>query len=185
MDKSRLDEVTDLMGKLTPETKDALVVARIKEKQVLESNTGENLLNFTGAAGSNPVQVITGTKAKKKLMYDDKPPVPRSSFENMASATDISSQKAKLISREFRSSQGRSSIESGFEKGLSSGEKVLKKHFTTKYIDLEVVKEKVVVKERKKVVYCHDLSGFANYVKEDRGISEDIEVDQKIVEPNL
>ena len=90
MDKSRLDEVTDVMGKLTPKTKDALVVARIKEKQVLESNTGENLLNFTGAAGSNPVQVITGTKAKKKLMYDDKPPVPRSRFENMASATDIS-----------------------------------------------------------------------------------------------
>ena len=42
MDKSRLDEVTDVMGKLTPKTKDALVVARIKEKQVLESNTGEN-----------------------------------------------------------------------------------------------------------------------------------------------
>ena len=38
---------------------------------------------------------------------------------------------------------------------------------------------------RKKVVYCHDLSGFANYVKEDRGISEDIEVDQKIGKPNF
>ena len=88
LDKSRLDEVTDLMGKLTPETKDALEDARIKEKQVLESNTGENPLSFTGAAGGNPVQVITGTKAKKKLMYDDKPPVPRSTFENMASATD-------------------------------------------------------------------------------------------------
>ena len=97
----------------------------------------------------------------------------------------ISNQKAKLIAREFRSSQGRSSIEFGFEEGLSSGKKVLKKYFKTKYIDLEVVKEKVVVKERKKVVYCHDLSGFANYVKEDRGISEDIEVDQKIVEPNF
>ena len=51
MDKSRLDEVTDVMGKLTPKTKDALVVARIKEKQVLESNTGENPLTLKRLAG--------------------------------------------------------------------------------------------------------------------------------------
>ena len=185
LDKSRLDEVTEMMDKLTPKTKDALVVARIKEKQNIESMAHEDPISFTGAAGGAPVQVITGTKAKKKLMYDDKPPVPRSTFENMASATDISNQKAKIIAREFRISQGRSSIEPGFEEGLSSQKKVLKKYFTTKYINLEVVKEKLVVKERKKVVYCHDVSGFANHVKEDRGITDDIEVDQKIGKPNF
>ena len=180
LDQSRLSEVTDLMGKLTPKTKDMLVVARIKEKQVVESKTHEDPISFTGAAGGTPVQVITGTKAKKKLMYDDKPPVPRSTFENMASSTDLSNQKAKTIAREFRLSQGKTSIEAGFAEGLAAGPKVLKKYFTTKYIDLEIKKENLVVKERKKLVYCHDLSGFANYVKEDRGITEDIEVDQKI-----
>ena len=113
-------------------------------------------------------------------MYDDKASVPRSTFENMASATDLSNQKAKTVAREFRLSQGKTSIEAGFAEGLAAGPKVLLKYFTTKYVDLEIMKEKVYVKEKKKVVYCHDLQGFANHVKEDRGITEDIEVDQKI-----
>ena len=32
LDKSRVDDVTEMMGKLTPKTKNALVVSRIKEK---------------------------------------------------------------------------------------------------------------------------------------------------------
>ena len=42
LDKNRMDDVTEMMGKLTPKTKDALVVARIKEKQVLEQKSIED-----------------------------------------------------------------------------------------------------------------------------------------------
>ena len=73
-------------------------------------------------------------------------------FEAMAAATDISNKKAKIIAREFRTCEGRTSIEAGFEKTLAIEPKVIKKYFTTKYIDLEVIKEKAVVKERKKIV---------------------------------
>ena len=79
----------------------------------------------------------------------------------MASATDISNSKAKAMAKEFRSSQGRTSIESSFEKSLSIDPKVIKKYFKMIYIDLEVMKEKVVVKERKKLVYCYNLLGYA------------------------
>ena len=48
-------------------------------------------------------------------------------------------------------------------------------------MDLEVVnKDKEVVIERKKVVYCHDLVGYAEHIKKERGITEDIVVEQKI-----
>ena len=65
LDQSRLEDVTDLMGKLTPKTKDALVVARIKEKQVVESKTYEDHIYFTGASGGAPLQVITGSWPKR------------------------------------------------------------------------------------------------------------------------
>ena len=102
---------------------------------------GVPVIAQTLGANTHPCWAITGTKAKKKLMYDDKPPVPRSTFENMASSTDLSNQKAKTIAREFRLSQGKTSIEAGFAEGLAAGPKVLKKYFTTKYIDLEIKKE--------------------------------------------
>ena len=180
LDKSRVDDVTEMMGKLTPKTKDALVVARIKEKQDLEHKTAEDPLSFHSATGGAPVQVITGTKAKKKLLYDNKAPVAKSTFEAMAAATDISNKKAKIIAKEFRASEGKTSIEAGFEKTLAIEPAVIKKYFTTKYIDLEVIKEKVVVKDRKKIVYCHHLPGYTTHVKEERGITEDVAVDQKI-----
>ena len=45
---------------------------------------------------------------------------------------------------------------------------------------MEVIKEKVVVIERRKLVYCHDLPGFSNYIKEKRGITQDVEVTQTL-----
>ena len=180
LDKSRVQDITEMMSTLTPRTKDALVHARIREKQAQEQKSQTDPLTFVGAVGGKPVEIIAGAKAKKKLVYDSKAPVPRSTFENMASATDISNRRAKINAAEFRKSQGVRSIEPGFAEGLRSEPKVIEKYFTTKYIDLEVMKDKVIVVERKKLVYCHDLLGYVNYIKEVRGIKPEIKVLQKV-----
>ena len=55
MDKSRVDQVTELMEKLTPKTKDFLVNARIKEKE--EEKTSNSPLKFAAAVGGTPMTV--------------------------------------------------------------------------------------------------------------------------------
>ena len=57
---------------------------------------------------------IAGPKARKRL-YDSKDPVPVKTFEKIASGTDLSANKMATVAREFRSSQGRKSIESGLK----------------------------------------------------------------------
>lgn len=181
LDQSRLDEVTEKFENMTPKSKDAFVVLRIKEKQEQEQKSIEDPLSFRGAAGGAPIEVIAGAKAKKKLLYDNTTPVAKKVFENMAGVTDLSNRKAKLNAREFRKSEGKKSIEPGFAEDLSSKPKeILQKYFTTKYIELEVTKDEQIEMQTKKIVYCHDLPGYAKHIKEERGIKEDVDVQQKI-----
>ena len=108
LDQSRVQEVTQLMKKLTPKTKDFLVNARIKEKE--QEKSSDSPLKFGSATGGKPMSVV-GPKARKRL-YDSKAPIPAKTFENIASGTDLSAKKLASVAKEFRSSQGRSSIES-------------------------------------------------------------------------
>ena len=111
---------------MTPRSKDAFVYARMKEKQEQEQKSNKSPLSFTSAHGGKPVKVFPGAGARKKLLYDTKAPVPKETFENIASATDISNRKAKLVASEFRKSQGKHSIESGFSENLSTLPKLSK-----------------------------------------------------------
>ena len=93
----------------------------------------------------------------------------------------MSNQKAKLVAAEFRRNEGRKSIESGFSEDLSSIPKeIIKKYFKTVYIKLQVMNKGNLELQTKKVVYCFDLEGYAKHIKEARGISDDVEVRQKI-----
>ena len=83
LDQSRLDEVTEKFENMTPKSKDAFVVLRIKEKQEQEQKSIEDPLSFRGAAGGAPIEVIAGAKAKKKLLYDNTTPVAKKVFENL------------------------------------------------------------------------------------------------------
>ena len=135
LDQSRYDEVTEMMEKMTPKSKDAFVYARMKEKQEVEKKSCKSPLSFASAQGGKPVKVFPGALARKKLLYDNKAQVPKETFESIASATDISNSKAKLVATEFRKSQGKHSIEQGFSEGLSSQPKeIIKKYFKTVHI---------------------------------------------------
>ena len=135
LDQSRMEQVTELLGKLTPKTKDFLVNARIKEKESEKST--ESPLKFASAAGGKPMPVIAGPKARKRL-YDSKAPVPTETFEKIASGTDLSGNQIAAVAREFRSSQGRKSIEPGMKEQLQNAPLVLQKYFKTEYVPLEV-----------------------------------------------
>ena len=72
LDKSRVDQVTELMEKLTPKTKDFLVNARIKEKE--EEKTSDSPLKFAAAVGGTPMTVAgqcvhSVRVAKKRFRY--------------------------------------------------------------------------------------------------------------------
>ena len=116
LDQSRLDEVTEKFENMTPKSKDAFVVLRIKEKQEQEQKSIEDPLSFRGAAGGAPIEVIAGAKAKKKLLYDNTTPVAKKVFENMAGVTDLSNRKAKLNAREFRKSEGKKALNLALQK---------------------------------------------------------------------
>ena len=77
LDQSRSSEVAEVMEKWTPKTKDALVYARLKEKQE-EKNTSESPLSFGSARGGRPLKVFP--EARKKL-YDSKAPVSKKTLE--------------------------------------------------------------------------------------------------------
>ena len=175
-----MEEVTDLMEKMTPRSKDAFVNARIKEKQEQENKSSESTLSFSSALGGKPVTVSPSTGARKRLLYEKKP-VPKETFENIASATDISNRKAKIAAAEFRKSEGRHSIESGFAEDISEIPKIIiKKYFKNVYIPLQVINNKKTEMKTKKITYCHDLEGYIRHIKLERGITEETEVQQKI-----
>ena len=167
LDQSRMEQVTELMEKLTPKTKDFLVNARIKEKAGEKSS--ESPLKFASAAGGKPMPVIAGPKARKRL-YDKAAPVPVETFEKIASGTDLSGKQMAAVAKEFRSSQGRKSIEPGMTEHLKNAPLVLKKFFKTVYIPLDVKNEetKLVEKVNTKVVYCHDIPGYKDHLKQVR-----------------
>ena len=86
--------------------------------------------------------------------------MPKKTFENIASATDISNRKAKIAAAEFRKSEGRHSIEPGFAEEISSLPKeVIKKYFKDVYLPLQVINKKKVELKTRKITYCHDLQG--------------------------
>ena len=120
---------------------------------------------------------IAGPKARKRL-YDSKDPVPVKTFEKIASGTDLSSNKMATVAREFRSSQGRKSIESGLKEQLQNAPLVLQKFFKTVYIQLQVRNKET--KELQtvmiKVVYCHDIPGYKEHLKKERGNSDEVDV---------
>ena len=171
LDQSRIDQVTELMGNLTPKTKDYLVNARIKEKEGEKSS--ESPLKFGSASGGTPMQVIAGPKARKRL-YDSKAPVPVKTFEKIASGTDLSTNKVAAVAKEFRSSQGRKSIESGLKDQLQNAPLVLHKFFKTVYIPLQIRNKETKQLETVmiKVVYC----GYKEHLKNERGSSDDVDV---------
>ena len=163
------------MATLTPKTKDFLVKARIEEKQAEKSTNSP--LKFTSATGGKPMEVIAGCKAKKRL-YDKNAPVTTKTFENIARGTDMSANKLSAVAKEFRKSQGRNSIEPGMKEQIQDAPLVLKKYFTTVYIPLEVKNKetKQVEKATVKVVYCHDLKGYKDHLKQERGIVGEVDV---------
>ena len=181
LDQSRFDKVTETMAKITPKTKDAFVFARMKEKQDKEKKTSESPLSFGSALGGKPVKVFPSTPARKKLLYDSKAAISKGTFENIASATDMSNQKVKLVASEFRKSEGRKGIESGFAADLSKiPQEIIKKYFKTVYVPFQVMNNKNLEMQRRKFVFCHDLTGYIKHIKKERGISEDVEIEQKI-----
>ena len=167
LDQSRMEQVTELMEKLTPKTKDFLVNARIKEKA--SEKTSESPLKFASAAGGQPMPVVAGPRARKRL-YDNKAQVPAETFEKIASGTDLSGNQMASIAKEFRSSQGRNSIEPGMKEHLQNAPLVIKKFFKTVYIDLQVRNKETNELEtvNKKFVYCHDIPGYKDHLKKVR-----------------
>ena len=126
----RLEEVTELMEKMTPKTKDTFVYARLKEKQQIETKSRNSTLSFGIALRGKPVEVTLSSGARKRLLYDSKAPVSEQTFEKIASATDLSNRKAKLVATEFRRSEGKHSIETGFaEETYSLPKEIIKKYF--------------------------------------------------------
>ena len=87
-----MEEVTELMEKMTPKSKDAFVYARMKEKQEQEKKSDVDTLSFGSAQGGRPVLVSPNVGARKRLLYDSKAPISKQTFENIASATDLSNR---------------------------------------------------------------------------------------------
>ena len=108
------------MEKMTPKTKDAFVYARLKEKQEKETKTSNSTLSFGSVLGGKPVEVTPSSGARKRLLYYSKAPVSKQTFENIARATDLSNRKAKLVAAEFRRSEGKNNIITGFAEEISS-----------------------------------------------------------------
>ena len=74
------------------------------------------------------------------------------------------------IAKEFRSSQGRNSIEPGMKEHLQNAPLAIKKFFKTEYIDLQVRNKETNELEtvNKKFVYCHDIPGYKDHLKKVR-----------------
>ena len=92
-----MEEATDLFAKMTPKSKDIFVNMRIKEKQQQEKKSSDSPLSFGSAQGGKPITVTPGDTGARKKLFKSKP-VSRETFENIASATDISNRKAKIHS---------------------------------------------------------------------------------------
>ena len=102
LEQSRLDEATELMSKLTPKLKDALVYARVKEKQE-ENKSSDDTLTFSSAVGGTPVTVAPNLGARKKLNYEHpktpKTPVSKKHFKILPMLLICQTGKQNLLLR--------------------------------------------------------------------------------------
>ena len=153
-----------------------LLMPESKKNKNKKKKSSDITLSFNSVLGGKPVIVTPSTGARKILLYEKKP-IPKETFENIASATDISNRKAKIAAAEFRKSEGRCSIESGFAENISElPKKIIKKYFKNVYIPLQVIKNKKTEMKTKKITFCHDLEGYVKHIKLERGITEETEV---------
>lgn len=173
LDQSRIDEVTEMLSKCTPKTKSGLIHAGIKELQAQKSSNSP--VKVTSVTGGAPMTIMTGAKSKKKLDMGVKETITKETMQSIQNTTDLPNKTIKLITSEIRKHHGKRSVAPGIAEGLINDPKVLEKYFQTEYIPLQCKNENTKEVETivKELVFCKDIPGFIDFIKESRGIKDE------------
>ena len=96
-------------------------------------------------------------------------------MQSIQNTTDLPNKTIKLITSEIRKHHGKRSVEPGIAEGLINDPKVLEKYFQTEYIPLQCKNENTKEVETivKELVFCKDIPGFIDFIKESRGIKDE------------
>ena len=105
----------------------------------------------------------------KKTMNDD--------FQKLMVSGNSSMNQMKAVAKNIRSVHGRKSVESGIIEKLSAANKELAGFFSVIELDMdpsggengsEGHQSLIPGKVKRHVIYCHDIEGFTNYIKDAR-----------------
>ena len=119
LEESRVDEIDQMMKKLTPRTKSALGHALVKEQK--DNKSTESPVKFTSASGGAALPVYPG--AKRKLEYSNKP-ISNEVFKQIQKEEGLSNRCVQRIQSTVRESLGHGSVQSGFCDELTDDPKV-------------------------------------------------------------
>ena len=172
----------NLAAKLMDDPRGAEIVASsvIKQK-VGESSADASCISLATKGRDFSVPVPSSTTPSKALYAGKALPV--SELSKLQNVTNMSYKQMENITHWYRVANGRDSIEPGALKKLKMGDRVLEDFFAIKECEMDSPlkdERQSGKKVSRPVVYCRNVSGLLDFLKEKRSFDSDSELFTKV-----
>ena len=137
------------------------------KKLVSESSSSDSNVSFASANGKT-VTVPKPSKVSRALFPSDQP-ISAEFMGKVATAANLTTRQEEIVAKGIRIAKGRKSIESNFIPKERQRKKCLADFFSVTTMSIDVTDSKKQPRQERAVVYCNDVRGLLEFIKEKRG----------------
>lgn len=171
---ARLNNINSYIAEANSKFRDQIISSLVKQKENngvdSTSSSTSTIMSLVQPRGGRPLNILvkprtTSTRSKQLLSADD--------FLKIQTNLNLSQKTTCQIAAAIRvATRNRKSIESNLKKKLSTVAHSVDKYFTAREVQFESIKGNISTNSDEILVYCKDLDGFIQHVKDERGVSE-------------
>ena len=145
---------------------------------VSESTSSDADVSFASANGKS-VSVPKPSRVSRALFPNDEP-ISADFMGSVATAANLTTQQEEIVAKGIRIAKGRKSIEKDFIPKERQRKKCLADFFSVITMQIDVTDSKKNPRQERAVVYCNDVPGLLNFIKEKRGYHPNTEYFLKV-----
>ena len=145
----------------------------VYKKLVSESSSSNASVSFSSANGKS-LHVSKPSKVSRALFPGDQP-ISAEFMGNVATAANLTTQQEEIVAKGIRVAKGRKSIESNFIPKERQRKKCLEDFFSVIIMPIDVTNSKKNPRQERAVVYCNDVQGLLEFIREKRGFHPNTE----------
>lgn len=165
---TRLENLKTFVKKSNPKLKDQIISSLLKEKIATTNKSGEKSTISLSQRAGRPIRISLNPKENT-----DNVVISNADIMKMQSNLNLSQNKTMEIASMIRVATGsRPIIEPGLKKKLKYAIHCLDPFFEVKDFEFIKIKADVISDAKQAAVYCKDLNGLLEYVKEKRNAGE-------------